>query len=575
MKQRLAAILAADAAGYSSAMARNERATTAALDKCRHLFRSSIDSHGGRVVDMAGDSVLAVFDTAAGAVNAALAVQKQLAAESSSCLPFRIGVHLGDVLEKEDGTVYGDGVNLAARLQALASPGEVAVSDMVQMAVRGRVDAAFDDRGEQAVKNIPAPVRWYCAVPPPPRTLDPCVRREEQLLALPSIAILPFKTPSQDLEQASFADGLRIDIQAALVKIAGLALTGIATANTYRNKEVPPKQAAAAMGVRYLLDGFVQKSGGRARIHVSLYDGASGQAMWSEHYDCALDDAFEAQDDITEKVVTALDVKLVSGEQARVWRKTLKNPQAREHFYRGIHEFMKGQKDANAAARASFELADRLVPETSLSATMVAFTLWMDAFRGWAADPARSFDQAAHWAERAMRMEDADGQAHTVMGHIHLLRREHDKALEVAEQAVTIRPSCTNANSHFGNILYYCGRPSEAADRMRQAMRLTPVHPPWFKLILASSCKEIRRWDDATQVARDVIQMKPDDVDARLVLIEAALAAGNRPGAQQLAAEVRKQQPEFSLQKWAERQPYRDPAVLERIVAGLDEAGLT
>lgn len=576
MKQRLAAILAADAAGYSRLMAVDQRGALAALDVCRDVFRAQVQAHQGRVVDTAGDSVLAVFESATEAVEAGLAVQKQLEAAQRE-MRFRIGVHLGDVVEKPDGSVYGDGVNVAARLQALAAPGEVAVSDAVRMAVRGRVDAVFVDQGEQAVKNFPVPVRWYRAGIAPPRegATDPRARTAAQVAALPSIAVLPFKTIGGDAEQASFADGLRIDIQGALVKIAGLALMAVATTNTYRNKEVSPQQAAAEMGVRYVLEGLVQKSGPHARIHVTLTDGPAGQVLWSEHYDCVLDESFEAQDEITEKVVTALDVKLMSGEQARVWRKTLKHPRTREYYYQGIHEFMKGSKEANAAARELFALVAKRAPETSLGLTMVAFTHWLDVFRGWAASPQKSLELAAQAAEPAMAMEDADGQAHAVMGHIHLLRREHAKALEVAEQAVTLRPSCANSNAQFGNILYYCGRPADAADRVRQAMRFSPIHPPFFETVLASSYKEMREWQEAAGAAKGLLRMRPDDVDARLVLIEAALAAGDGAAASQYAEEIRKLQPQFSLADWAERQPYRDPKVLERIVATLRDAGLT
>jgi adenylate cyclase len=576
MRQRLAAILAADAAGYSRLMASDQKRALAALDACREVFRGLVMSHAGRVVDTAGDSVLAVFDSATAAVHAALAIQKQLEAAQGD-LRYRVGIHIGDVAEKDDGSVYGDGVNVAARLQALAKPGEVAVSDAVRMAVRGRVDALFVDQGEQAVKNLPAPVRWYCAAAPEPRSgaTDPGVRSAAQVAALPSIALLPFKTSGGDPETASLADGVRIDIQGALVKIAGLALTAVATTNPYRKRDVSPQQAAAEMGVRYVLEGLVQKSGPRARIHVTLTDGPAGQVVWSEHYDCALDESFEAQDAITEKVVTALDVKLMSGEQARVWRKTLKDPRTREYYYKGIHEFMKGSKEANAAARELFELTAKRAPDTSLGLTMVAFTHWLDVFRGWAASPQKSLELAAQAAEPALRMEDADGQAHAVMGHIHLLRREHAKALEVAEQAVCLRPSCANSNAQFGNILYYCGRPAEAADRVRQAMRFSPTHPPFFKAVLAASCKEMREWDDAAKAAKDLLRMKPDDADARLVLIEAALAAGDRAAAGQYVEEIRKLQPQFSLEAWAARQPYRDPAVPQRILARLREAGLT
>ena len=585
-RQRLAAILAADAAGYSSLMAVDERTTVTALDAARAVFRTEIESNQGQVIDMAGDSVLAVFDTATGAVAAALAIQRELEVAVSGVaegprMRFRIGVHLGEIIEKPDGTVYGDGVNVAARLQALVEPGGIAVSDAVKGAVGIRVPAVFVDKGEQTVKNIPNAVRWHCALPAQfegrsavLRAKTAVARTADQLSALPSIAIIPFRTATADPEQVILADGLRTDIQWALVKIAGLVVIGTPTTNTYRNKEVTPQQAAAEMGVRYLLEGFVQKSGERARITASLIDGASGQVIWTEHYDRVLNDSLEVQDEITEKVVTALDVKLLSGDQARVWRKAIRHPRAREYFYRGIHELMKGQKEANAAAREAFEQVARLAPESSIGPTAVALTHWWDAFRGWTASRAGSFELAVQWAERAMPMEDADGQAHTVMAHIHLLRREHDKALEVAEDAVALRPCCSTANAHLGNIQYYCGRSADAADRMRQAMRITPVHPPWWKVVLAASCKEIRQWDEAITAANSALRIKPDDIDARLVLIEVCGATGNEGSAPEFVREVSTLRPDFSVSKWAETQPYRDRAVLERITATLHAAGL-
>ena len=575
--RRLAAIFTADVVGYSRLMALDESGTVAALDATHNVFRRHAEAHQGLVVGTPGDFVLALFETAAGAVEAALAIQRELEANSAAMaedrrMRFRIGVHLGDVLEKADGSIYGDGVNVAARLQALAEPGGIALSDLVHSAVRGHVSAVFVDQGEQTVKNIPYPVRWY-------RTLAadtvPSYRRTaEHLNALPSIAILPFRTPTADPEQVILADGLRMDIQWALGKIAGLMVIASGTMNTYRNKDVRPQQVAAEIGVRYLLEGFVQKSGDRVRITASLIDGSSGQVMWTEHYDRVLDDSLKVQDEITEKIVTALDVKLLSGEHAMVWRKTLKNPKAREYFYRGLHELMKGQKEANAAARENFEQVARLAPESFLGPTLVAFAHWWDAFRGWTTSPARSIELAAEWAERALAMEDWDGQAHFVMAHIHLLRHEHDMALEMAEQAVALRPSCANANPLLGNILYYCGRPGDAADRMRQALRLTPVHGSWFEVVLAAGCKEIRRWDEATAAAKEAMRIKPDDIDARLVLIEVGRATGNEGLARELANEVSALRPDFSLAEWAKTQPYRNPAVLERIVATLGAAGL-
>ena len=562
-------------------MASDDRATVAALDAARAVFRTNIESNRGRVIDMAGDSVLALFETVTGAAQAALDIQRELEHNAASApedlrMRFRIGVHLGDVLEKPDGTIYGDGVNIAARLQALPEPGGIALSAAVKDAVCGRVAAVFLDQGERNVKNVPNPVHWYSAASSESarRVSVSHPRTDEQMANLPSLALMPFRTASSDTDHSSLADGLRVDLQQALVKISGLVLIAAGTTNPYRNRDVPPQQAAAEMGVRFVLEGFVQKAGERARITISLIDGRTSQAIWGEHYDRALDESFDVQDEITERIVTALDVKLLSGEQARVWRKTLRHPRAREQWYRGMHEFWKGQQEANLVARACFEDVALLAPESALGPTMVAFTLWWESFRGWTRTPRESIDAAAGWAERAIAMEDTDGQAHAVMGHIHLYRREHDKALEVAEQAVMIRPSCTNSNVQLANILYYCGRPADAADRIRQAMRSSPVHPPMYNALLGASCKELRLWSEATAACQEVLRKKTDDLDARLVQIEIARSTGNDTAARALAAEVMEAKPDFSVSNWAATQPYRDAAVLALISRALCESGL-
>lgn len=356
--------------------------------------------------------------------------------------------------------------------------------------------------------------------------------------------------------------------------MTGLVLMAVGTTNTYRNKDMPPQQAAAEMGTRYIVDAFVQKAGERARITVSLIDGQSGQPIWSEQYDRVLDDTFEVQDEIIERIVTALDVKLLSGEQGRVWRKTLRHPRAREQWYSGMHEFMKGQPEANAISRTCFEKVAKFAPDSALGPTMLAFSHWWDAFRGWTASPQQSIDVATQWAGRAMAMEDADGQAHAAMGHIHLYRREHDAALEVAEQAVAIRPNCTNANGQLANILYYCGRPADAADHMKQAIHFSPVHPPYYNALLGASCKELGLWDEANKACQIALRKKPDDVDARLVMIEACAGAGNRDAAIAMAQEVAALRDQFTVSGWAKTQPYKDSEVLERIAATLRSAGL-
>lgn len=561
-------------------MGRDEDQTHRTL--CNHLdlIAQSVEAHRGDIKHYAGDAVLAKFDAVLDALSCATDIQQRLWHSNTNLpadqrLEFRVGVNLGDVIE-DRGDIYGEGVNVAARLEYLADAGGICISESVRVAIGSKLPCEYESMGEQQVKNIADPIRTYRVVLTPAdvgtaaRPAKPAIKLPDK----PSLAILPFKTISGDLEQESLADGLRIDIQAALVKIAGLLIIAISTTNAYRNKDVPVEQAAAEMGVQHILEGHVQRSGNRVRITVSLIDATSNQVVWTERYDRVLDDAFAVQDEITEKIVTALDVKLASGEPAKVWRKTIKDSKAREYFYRGLHEFMKGNKEAMGIARENFERVVKLAPDSPLGPTYVAFSHWWDAFRGWSDSPSRSLDQAAEWAEKAMTMEDADGQAHTVMAHVHLLRREHDKALAVAEQAVSLRPQCVNASGHLANILYYCDRPGEAVEHVKRAIRNTPIYPPWFVDILAASYKEAGQLDDATASAKEALRLRPNDLDARLVLVDAYQSADRNARAHEIALEVLAIYPDFSLAKWSSTQPYIESSTLKRIVESLRKAGL-
>ena len=319
LKQRLAAILAADAAGYSRLMAADERATVAALDAARAVFRRQIEANHGRVIDMAGDSVLAVFETATGAVTAALGVQQEIDASSSDVpddrrMRFRIGVHLGDVIEKLDGSIYGDGVNIAARLEGLASPGGVMVSDAVQGAVRSKVSASFSDQGEQTVKNIAHPVRAFSVqaggTAPSPAASSAGLPRERPS-EKPSIIVLPFTNMSGAPEQEFFADGLTEDILTDLSRFRELFVISRNTSFKYKGQAVDVKKVARELGVRYVVEGSVRKSGNRVRITVQLIEAESDHHIWAERYDRDLEDIFAIQDEVTSSIVATLDRKSV------------------------------------------------------------------------------------------------------------------------------------------------------------------------------------------------------------------------------------------------------------------------
>ena len=323
VRQRLAAILAADVAGYSRLMGSDELATVAALDSARGIFREHIEAHQGHVIDMAGDSVLASFDTATGAVAAALAVQEDLVATVAAVpedrqMRFRIGVHLGDVMEKTDGTVYGDGVNIAARLEGLAEPGGITVSDAVQGAVQGRVNATFADQGEQQVKNILHTVHAYRLVSAQREELTTAADRSSKPSnEKPSIAVLPFANMSGDSEQEYFADGISEDIITALSKLRWFFVIARNSSFAYKGKADDVKRVARDLGVRYVLEGSVRKGGNRVRITAQLIDASTGSHLWADRYDGDLTDIFALQDEITKKVVAAIEPKLLEAEGIR------------------------------------------------------------------------------------------------------------------------------------------------------------------------------------------------------------------------------------------------------------------
>jgi len=366
IRQRLAAILAADGVGYSRLMAADERGTVAALDAARSVFRSHIELHQGRVIDMAGDSVLAVFDTATGAVSAALEVQEQLMAQAAALasdrqIPFRVDIHLGDVIEKTDGTVYGDGINIASRLQGLAEPGGITVSDAVQCALRQGLAASFDDLGEQLVKNIDKPVRVYrlrldkAVVAVPGAAASNGLRGR---VDKPAIAVLPFNNMSGDPEQEYFADGITEDIITELSRFRDLFVISRNSSFKYKGKAVEVQKFARELGVRYVVEGSVRKVGKRVRITVQLIDAETDRHIWAERYDRELEDIFAIQDEVTSAIVSTLPGRVEAAARDFAARKTTDNMAAYECVLAGkLRHHRSTPQDAAEALR----LLDRAI----------------------------------------------------------------------------------------------------------------------------------------------------------------------------------------------------------------------
>ncbi len=554
LRQRLAAILAADAAGYSRLMSADERATVAALDAARAAFKKQIESNQGRVIDMAGDSVLAVFETAIGAVSAALAVQKALCTVTNEQpehrrMRFRIGVHLGDVMEKADGTVYGDGVNIAARLQGLAEPGGITVSESVRTAVRTKVAADFEDQGEQQVKNIVEPVRAFRvrvdgAAAPKRATAE---AQSRATAGMPSIAVLPFQNMSGEADQEYFSDGITEDLITDLSNLSGVLVIARNSTFTYKGRSVDVRQVGREFNVSHVLEGSVRRAGGRVRITAQLVESASGHHIWAERYDRNLEDVFAIQDEITQKIVTALDVRLLHGEQAAGWRKSLRRPEALDAYYRGLDLFNRVTREANAEAAHCFEQVIGLEPDSPLGHLGMAW-IHLSAFRyGWSDSPPESLKRAAALAGRALELDERCSDAHALLGYYHLVKGVHDQAIAAGERAVALSPNHADNTANLACSYAVSDRPAEAIPLLQRAIRLSPVYPTWYLNILGFANFRAGQHDDAEAALKLALQREPANARCRMLLAWVHHSRGRIDEARREAQEILRQDPTFRL----------------------------
>ena len=557
LRQRLAAILAADVEGYSRLMASDERGTVGALDAARAVFRAQIESNQGRVIDMAGDSVLAVFETASGAIAAALAVQDQLATASSAVpqdrrMRFRIGVHVGDLMEKTDGTVYGDGVNIAARLQALAEPGGITVSDAVKSSLRGKAKAGFEDQGEQTVKNIAEPVRAYRVRAGGATISESASAPVESALTSaegPSIAVLPFQNMSGDPEQEYFSDGITEDIITDLSKLSGLLVIARNSTFTYKGRATDVRHVGQELRVSHVLEGSVRRTGDRVRITAQLLDAATAHHLWAERYDRRVEDIFAVQDEITQKIVAALDVTLLRGEQSSVWRRLLRKPEALDAYYRGLDSLNRITREANAQAAYCFEEVARIEPDSPLGYLGTAWTHLSASRYGWSDSAPKSLQQAADLARKSLELDDSCADAHALLGYYHLLTHAHDQAIAAGERSVALNPNHADNWANLGCSYAVSGKPGEAVAAMRRAMRSSPIYPAWYLNILGFGHYQCGQYDEAERILKLALQRQPAYSDCRLILAAAYQARGRTNDAAQEAHQVLHHEPEFRLKQ--------------------------
>jgi adenylate cyclase len=574
--------MSVDAVGYSQLMSNDDEATIHTLQGHRRVIERLVDTFRGRVVDDPGDNMLAEFPSANAAVRCALEVQQQLEKENSELtedrqMLFRIGIHLGDVVVDE-ARIFGDGVNVAARLEALAEPGCVCLSDTVYQQVRRRLDLDVVDLGDQELKNIESPVRVFQlggesgSNRPVTRAIAGAAIKLEPP-EQPSLAVLPFANLSGDPTEDYFSDGLTLDILAELVRIPGLFLIGQDSSFTYKSTAAKPQEIARELGVRYILKGSVRTAGTHVRINAQLVDGVSGRHIWAERYDRDMNDIFAVQDEITDEVVTALDIALVGGDNARVIRRHVRNPQALGLIYQGLEFVHKFTREDMKHARALFMDAIELEPSSPVPYSELAWTHYFAIERGWVDDPAEPLREMAELAEKALQLGDDSGYAELMLGHMHLMKREYDEALASADLALGLRPSCQAAWGLKANILNYCGQPQEAVPLAEQSVRLSPVAQTFFPEVLANAHYLCGHYEAAIGGAHDALALAPDNIDARVVLIAALLATGREDVAKATAQEIMSIDPRFTIARFKRSRPYRNPAVLDKLADSLELAG--
>jgi class 3 adenylate cyclase len=587
VQRRLAAILAADVVGYSRLMQADEEGMLARLKTLRaEAIDPKIAGHGGRIVKLMGDGALVEFSSVVDAVRCAIAIQRALAGRNTelpeeAVIRLRIGINLGDIMVDQDD-IYGDGVNVASRLENLADSGGICISGTVHDQVAGKIPETFEFMGEQALKNIEEPVRAYRVVTGErPSAALGAAKAATDTSSLefapperPSVAILPFKSLGSDPDQDYLADGLRLGIQATLVQLSGLFLVNAPALNAYRDRDVSALTAGSELGVHYVLEGAVQQAGKRIRATLQVTDVTAKRTIWAERYDRILDDVFELQDEITREVISSLNIELLSSEVGRVWFGKLSSPQAREYNYRGLSHLYEGNKDDNAAARHMFEELTRVQPDSVVGPSNVSVTHWLDAFFGWTDSSAGSIEQAASWAKKAMEYEDNNGIGHAVFGHLQLLEGKYDEALATCTKGIELRSSCPLAHGLLGLVLNYSGDARAAIKRVREALQLERVYPAWMINVLATAYRDCGEVELSIPAAKESVRLDPQQNDARLILCSDYNLAADHDQARRVAAEIIARDPTFRLSTYAKSQPYKTRAPLERVIEALREAGL-
>jgi len=624
MKRKLAAILSASAEGYSRLMGEDEAGTLQTLKGRRQVMCSLIEKHQGRVVDTTGDNLLAEFASVVDALECAVEIQKELKKRdeelTKECsMPFRIGIHLGDVIE-EEGKIYGDGVRVAVLLDSLADAGGICVSRSAHDQVKNKLDVGFQDLGQRGVENISEPVRVYRVVlepdpkwkmigkiwsrmkqwqkvaltigiallqvggglvvkkyfdrpPSPPVATGSIQKTALPLPDKPSIAVLPFENMTGDPKQEYFADGFTEQIITSLSKIPALFVISRNSTFTYKGKPVKVQQVSEELGVRYVLEGSVQKSSSRIRINVQLIDAISGQHVWAQSYDRDLKDIFGLQDEVILKITSAMSVNLTAGEQARAWAEGTKSLEAYLKLMQGREYRYKGNRESNALARRMAEEAIALDPKYAEAYVLLGTTYYQEVFQG-TSRPKDVVPKATEFIQKALALNGSLADAHSGLGVLYTWSGRYDEGIAEAERGVELDPNSGQANFNLGVVLRWAGKSKEAIPVFQKALRLEPMAPDNYNRQLALSYFQSGDCKEAIATCEKGVKRQPDHLVSRVTIAAVYGACGREAEARKEAAEVLRINPKFTVESFMSNTPYKNPSDRDRVAQGLRKAGL-
>jgi adenylate cyclase len=512
VQRRLAAILAADVVGYSALMQRAEEATYAEFERLKHeIIEPGLSRHDGRLIKTTGDGALGEFASPSAAVRCAVEIQESIASGRSS-LNLRIGVNLGEVIVAADGDLFGDGINIAVRLEGVADPGGILISEKVYSEVKGKLDVGFEDRGEQQLKNISKPVRTYAVCAGAHHAPTERLGSAPPLPDRPSIAVLPFQNMSGDPEQEYFADGMVEEITTALSRFKWLFVIARNSSFTFKGRAVDIKEVGRSLGVRYVLEGSVRKASGKVRIAGQLIDAVTGAHLWADRFEREQTDVFALQDDVTVAVVSAIQPKLLQTEIARAARRRPENLTAYDCYLRAMQQFYLTTREGMAEAIRLAHRALDLDPQFGLVAGLAGVCHLNNVIFGYATDPQFERREAMRLLHLALSIDDSDPETLARASLISVVMvDDRESAIEMADRAVALNPNSFLAWTARGWAYLLAGQPEEAVRSFERAIRMSPVDPLLHRAFaaLGTAFIELGRFDEAIATGKKAQRQNP------------------------------------------------------------------